>query len=292
MSRFARKIQKLLFREQWSLLICDDTGKILRRLAPPLDRMWADPFVVRHDGKTYVFIEQQLTGKNGTLGFLELQEDLSPSDFKEILAADSHLSFPNVFPVHTGDKTVWYMIPESNERGSIDLYRATSFPDRWVFDSTLISGVNAVDSAVFFHNDIWYLFTSIEADGHGFNNALSVFHSDTFPSSNWKRHPLNPVCTGSGNSRMAGALYRDPMTGFIIRPAQSCTREYGEYTVLNRVTELSPETYREERVSEIRPEGELHAVCTHTFNRCGSLIVRDIKTRIFRFALWNTKKQR
>jgi len=291
MSRFARKIQKLLFREQWSLLISDAEGHILKAIAPARDRMWADPFIVQHGGKTYVFVEQQINGRNGTLGFLELNKDHSPSDFNEILAADHHLSFPNVFPVATGDRTVWYMIPESNERGSIDLYRATSFPDRWVFDSTLISGVNAVDSSAFFHDNRWYLFTSIEADGHGFNNSLSVFYSDTFPSSNWKSHPLNPVCTGSGNSRMAGALYRDPMTGYIIRPAQSCTREYGEYTVLNRVTELSPQAYREERISVIRPEGELHAVCTHTFNRSGSLIARDIKTRIFRFAFLDTKKR-
>ena len=42
--KIRRKLQKLLFREQWSLLVSDHDGKLLKHIEPPSDRIWADPF--------------------------------------------------------------------------------------------------------------------------------------------------------------------------------------------------------------------------------------------------------
>lgn len=270
-----RRIQKFFFTEQWSLLVCRLDGTIVTLIQPPSGCIWADPFPVKSDGHTYIFIEQQYNRKNGTLGFIELYADLMYSDFKPILEKPYHLSYPNVF-MHEG---VWYMIPETHENGSIDLYRATDFPAKWVFDSTMISGVEAVDTSILFHDNLWWLCTSLSGTGLGLNRSLSIYYSSTFPSTDWTSHSENPVVLDPGNSRMAGAIYRDAETGNLVRPAQSCIKEYGEHLVLNRIVELTKTSYHEEKIRMIYPEKYLKAVCTHTWNLSGKYLVRDIKTR-------------
>jgi hypothetical protein len=279
MSSFKRKLQKLLFREQWSLLVCDKDGAALKHIAPSSDRMWADPFPVQHDGRYYIFVEQQFNGKNGTLGYIELFADLSHSDFVPILDAPYHLSYPNIFNV--GGQ--WYMIPESNEHNAIELYRATEFPAKWVHDRTLLDDVRAVDTSIFFYRDRWYLFTSIATDSTSLNDSLFIFSAHEFPSSEWTSHQDNPVKKTRKGSRMGGRPFIDAQ-GRIVRPSQSCVREYGEALILQRVTELSETKFREEEEKTVYPERKHHAVCTHTWNECGPYVIRDIKTRKIRLA--------
>ena len=282
--KIRRKLQKLFFQEQWSLLVCDAEGNILKHIAPPEDRIWADPFPIEYDGRYLIFIEQQCAGSNGTLGYVELFDDLSVSDFKPILEKPYHLSWPNVFN-HGG---VWYLIPESNEHGKVDLYRAAEFPDKWEFDRTLLDNVSAVDTMLLEHNGLFWLFTSISgllSDGQvtGFNNSLSLFYAHSFPTTSWTAHAGNPVVHDASNARMAGR-FQWADDGSLLRPAQNCLIEYGRSVSVQRILELSNDVYREASVYAVLPEKYLDAVCTHTLNRCGKYVIRDIKTRKFR--LW------
>lgn len=280
--RLKRKLQKLLFFEQWSILVCDHDGKVLKHLLPPPARHWADPFPIEFEGHYYIFLEQQFKNKDGTLGFIELFEDLSYSEFKPILEKSHHLSFPYIFQAVAGEKIVWYMVPETHEHGSIDLYRASHFPEAWEFHSILIPNIEAVDTVIFPHAGKWWLFTSPKTPGKGLNEALCVFSSDDFPSAAWTPHPTNPVVSGLAGSRMAGRVIQDPASGLLLRPAQSCVKEYGERLFLKTISELSPGSYREETTRVVEPEKEFHAVCTHTWNLQGPYLLRDIKTRRFK----------
>ena len=273
--KFKRRIQKLFFAEQWSLLVCDICGKVLRHIVPPKGRIWADPFPIEFEGHYYIFVEQQIGNDNGTLGYIELYENLEHSDFVPVLDAPYHLSYPNVFTVDGS----WYMIPETHEHNSIDLYRSEKFPDQWVYDSTLIKDVEAVDTSIVKYNELWWLFTSIARNDRKLNASLSLFSSKVFPSVTWKSHPLNPVVEGLQNSRMAGKIECQTDAGSLTRPAQSCVKEYGEHIVLNKIIELDENKYLEKIESLIFPEKDLSAVCTHTFNRCGKYLIRDVKTR-------------
>lgn len=292
--KIRRKLQKLLFREQWSLLVSDHDGKLLKHIEPPSDRIWADPFPVEYEGRYLIFIEQQFAGQNGTLGYIELFEDYSLSEFRPILEKPYHLSWPNVFN-HRG---TWYMIPETNEHGCIDLYRAADFPDKWEFDRTLLHTVHAVDTMLLEEGGMFWLFTSMaecsaaesSAAEHsasqvapGYNNSLSIFYADEFPAGEWKPHAANPVVIDASRSRMAGRFQRTE-NGSLLRPAQNCRIEYGRSIRVNRIVELSKDAYREASDFEILPERHLHAACTHTLNLCGKYAIRDIKTRKFR--LW------
>jgi hypothetical protein len=278
LARIKRKIIRSFFHEQWMPIICDLDGSCLKTIAPPKDRFWADPFVVEAGGKTYVFVEQQIgEGKNdkGTLGVFELFPDMTLSPFVSILEKPYHLSFPNVF--RAGKE--WYMIPETHENKTIDVYRATDFPYAWRHEMTLVSEIAAVDSVAFQHNEKWWLFASLGGEGRSFNENLFLFYADNFPSDAWTPHPQNPVCSDMRNSRMAGALFIN--NGKIYRPAQDCLKDYGQKTNVNEIIEISPDSYKEKIVKTIYPVRSLHEVCTHTLNYSEHFMARDVKTRRF-----------
>ncbi|MDR3343227.1 MAG: hypothetical protein LBT14_10685 [Treponema sp.] len=277
--RIKRKIIRTFFREQWSLLVCDPTGNILTSIVPPKNCQWADPFPVDYTGKTYIFVEQQIGHGNGTLGVIELYPNLTHSDFIPILEKEYHLSFPNVFCLEQNDKIIWYMIPETHENETIDLYRSVDFPYQWIYEMTLMENVKAVDTTVFFHNLKWWLFTSIGTESISVNKNFSVFYSDTFPSKNWIPHPQNPVCSDLKNSRMAGSVFINKKNDRLNRPAQNCLKDYGKETNINEIVELNPVSYKEKVIKTIAPERDLHAVCTHTINFSKNYMLRDIKTR-------------
>ncbi|MDR0785172.1 MAG: hypothetical protein LBE74_04730 [Treponema sp.] len=86
--RVKRKLIRTFFREQWSLLLFSggkenflgtvkENGRLLKKITPPRDFQWADPFIVEWNGKTYIFVEQQYKHENGTLGYIELFADYS-----------------------------------------------------------------------------------------------------------------------------------------------------------------------------------------------------------------------
>jgi hypothetical protein len=274
-TRVKRKLIRAFFHEQWSLLVCDPDGKILSRIAPPKDRFWADPFPVEHNGGLLVFCEQQIGSGDGTLGVIEINPDMSRSDFIPILEKNYHLSFPNVFR----HNDVWYMIPETGASGRVELYTAVEFPYRWEYAMTLMDNTASADPVVFYYNEKWWLFLSIAREGQSIHADLSLFYADSFPASDWTPHPRNPVCSGSRNSRMAGAIFINKESGLPNRPAQDCEKDYGQKIHVNEITELTPSSYKERVIKTILPEKELHAVCTHTLNHSEHFLLRDIKTR-------------
>jgi hypothetical protein len=98
------------------------------------------------------------------------------------------------------------------------------------------------------------------------------------------------VIRGLSNSRMAGRIFIDDSDGGLTRPAQNCLKEYGREVVLNRINALTPSKYEERSFAVLKPEREIRAACTHTYNICGPYLVRDIKTR--KFSLYPFRKRR
>jgi hypothetical protein len=279
--RIKSKLTRIFFEEQWSLLVCSGNGDILKHIAPPRNYIWADPFPVEHNGKIYIFIEQQIGSGNGILGFIELYKNMEHSPFVPVLEKEYHLSYPQVFSVKKEDELIWYLVPESHENKTIDLYRAVEFPLRWVYETSLMKNINASDTSIFFYNDLWWLFTSCGDSFSSKNSNLSLFYSDRFPSDSWRPHPLNPVISDPSNSRMAGSVFIDANSK-LLRPAQDCKYDYGQNVNINTIIALDTESYKEKKVKTITPEKKLKAVCTHTINYCPSFILRDIKTRCLR----------
>ena len=174
-----------------------------------------------------------------------------------MLERDHHLSYPFVFE-HDG---AIYLLPETGEAGRVELYRAVEFPGRWRLDRVLLEGLTAVDATLYIEQDgLLWLFANV-ITGPGDRGELWL-HSAPSLDGPWRPHPQNPIVTDPGSARPAGRLFtRD---GVLVRPAQDCSRRYGEAVVLCRVDVLTPDTYRETPIGRIEPDWMPGIEGTHT----------------------------
>ncbi|MBI5954340.1 MAG: hypothetical protein HY865_22005 [Chloroflexi bacterium] len=274
--RIGKKIRSYFFLEQWIVLVAPNVGykslswKAFKPLFPPLDRFWADPFVLARDNKYYVFIEELLYSTNlGRIVCLALDRDLNILSNQVVLERPYHLSYPFVFE-HGGQL---YMMPETKRNNAIELYRCTHFPDRWEFEKTLISDIRAVDATLLNYQDKWWLFASIDSEAGSTWDTLHIFHADHPTSDQWTPHPLNPVIKDVTSARPAGCIFWE--NGSLIRPSQDCSVRYGYATNFNRITKLTETEYAETRVHRFEPSGKDEVLSAHTFNGASGLTVID-----------------
>jgi hypothetical protein len=282
------KWRNTLYREQWALAYQQGAGDQLeigafRRLMPPADRFWADPFPVQVGNEYYIFHEEMLfsTGK-GTIVLTVVNDTAAPvAQCVPILETDCHLSYPFVF-AWDGD---FFMIPETASRRQVELYRCVAFPARWKLERVLLSGLRAFDSTAAFLFGRWWLFANVAAYGPG-TDELHLFHADS-PLGPWISHRSNPIKGDVRSARPAGRIFEND--GQVYRPAQDCSRHYGYAVSLNRILQLDPERYEELEVSRITPNGSPSVAGVHTFNRVGNLTVIDclMRSRKFRTPQWS-----
>ncbi|MEL7587621.1 MAG: hypothetical protein AAGU19_12980 [Prolixibacteraceae bacterium] len=241
-------------------------------LVPPSDRFWADPFVVRHQDRVLLFVEEFIYKRGKAhITLLELNRQGTLLGSRVVLDKPYHLSYPFVFE-HDG---CWYMIPETAGNRTIELYKCTGFPDEWTFVMNLMEQIKATDTTVFFHEQKWWLFTSVNAaPGFEDHNELYLFYSDNLLTNQWTPHPANPLNTDVRTARPAGRIFmRD---GEIIRPSQDCSVRYGRAFNLSRITRLTENSYAEELLSTTRVDAKSGFKGTHTFNTDKNIIVTDV----------------
>ena len=112
----------------------------------PPTHQFADPFPFVHGGVPYLFFESySYRDRRASIWFIPLDASGRPAaKARPALERDYHLSYPFVF----GYGREIFMIPESSENRTIDLYRAIRFPEEWRLEQTLFSGVRAVDATI------------------------------------------------------------------------------------------------------------------------------------------------
>lgn len=241
------------------------------KIIPPADRYWADPHVLRRNGRFYVFIEEYIysTGK-GHLSVLEIDEHGRHSKPTTVLERNYHLSYPFVFE-HADDI---YMVPESSAKGTVDLYRCVEFPLRWELVRTLMMGVKAVDSTLLHHEGRWWLFANLaETEGASTGEELFLFHADALLEGSFEPHRANPVVSDVRGSRPAGPVLR--RDGRLYRPAQDCSVRYGYGITLNEIETLSPESYAETPTQRILPTWDKTVIAAHTLSYVPGITLMD-----------------
>lgn len=273
--RFA---SKLLPHRQWFLLhrrcaeVPESLADFVPLFPPRPGSSWADPFPVEREGRQYVFFEEvsaDSTPRRGRICLMELDENGLPAIIKPIIEQPYHISYPFVFEAD-GE---WYLVPESRQNRTVDLYRCTRWPDQWRLERTLLADVERVDPTLHYAGERWWLFAGApETPGGSSQRLLYLYSAKYLHSPVWTPHPLNPVVVGAAHSRPAGRLFADGQ-GRLIRPAQDCSVRYGYGISLNHVTELTPETYAETPIQHFAPQSD--QLGTHTFNRTASSIWID-----------------
>ena len=143
-----------------------------RDLPGDRSRFYADPFPVEHQGRTFLFVEDfvHATGY-GIISAVEFDANGPIGTPRPALDTGSHLSYPFVFE-HDG--AMW-MIPESSAAGTVDLYRAEAFPDRWVKEATLLSGIVASDATLFQRDGRWWMLATVRDEGGAHSDALHIW---------------------------------------------------------------------------------------------------------------------
>lgn len=266
-------------REQWELLFdlnqrAEKDISTFRKISPPSDRFWADPHVIEKESGYYIFIEEYLyRTRRGHISVMEMD---SSGNYKEpipVLQKDYHLSFPSVFE-WMGQ---YYMIPESSENRTIDLYECIKFPDRWQLKLTLMRDVKAVDTTVLHWQGKWWLFTAIaEQEAAAPQVELFLFYSNELFTDRWHAHPMNPIVSDIKRARAAGRIF--PKDGRLVRPSQLCSSTYGYGFDLNEITVISEAEYCERTLISVRPDPMKGIIATHTYANLGGLTVIDALT--------------
>jgi len=249
-----------------------------KKIIPPKDRFWSDPHVIQKNGNYYVFVEEFTHDtKKGHISVIVVDQQGNPSDPVRVLEKEYHLSYPYVF--RWKDKV--YLIPESADNRSIDLYECLEFPVRWVHKITLMQNIKAVDTTVLFAQGKWWLFTGVAENEAAFPEVeLFLFFSDNLFTSEWTSHPKNPIVSDLRSARSAGRIFAKD--GKLFRPSQNCSKSYGYGFNLNEILVLSETDYEEKTVVSVIPwDKSLEA--THTYSVEGKFTVIDAFTKRRKF---------
>ena len=246
--------------------------KSFKKLASSKEKFWADPFVINRDNKYYIFVEEFIYRTNkGHISVIELDNSGNFLSSEKIIERPYHMSYPFVFEINDS----YYMIPETSQNRTIELYKCKNFPYKWEFTKNLMRNIFAVDSTLFFYNNKWWFFTSIDETNNisGCSSELFLFFSDDLFSDKWESHPCNPIISDIRTARPAGKLFIQDNK--IYRPSQDCSGRYGKGFNLNQITILTETEYEEILVSKVEPSWDNKLKGTHTFNFDKNITIID-----------------
>lgn len=278
-----RAREKALTLDTWSIAYrfggedaFDGSLEGFHRLTPPAGWFWADPFPIERDGKHWIFFEELPKGaRKAHISVVEVDRAGKASKPVKVLERDYHLSYP--FLVEEGGEL--FMIPETADNHTVEIYRCVEFPAKWQLERVLLEGTCCVDATLHREDGLWWMFANAAAPGADLNDELHIFSAETLLGE-WKPHRRNPVKSDVRGSRPAGRLFR--RGDGLYRPGQICTPLYGAGIALQRVTRLTPDEYAEEEATRIVPT-DAGTLGIHTWNRVGDLTVTDAFERRPRF---------
>jgi hypothetical protein len=243
-------------------------------LLPPPGTIWADPFPMRRDGRTFVFYEEMHLGQPvGFISLLELTDELGVHELGPVLKAPYHLSYPQVFEWQGS----LFMLPETEQNRTVELHRCVAWPNHWTLEAVLLADVSAVDATVVEVGGDWWMFTTMNPQRDvDWNTSLYLFRAPS-PLGPWTPHRGNPVKADVRSSRSAGRLFWD--AGRLFRPSQDCAERYGHAIVFNEVLELNGSVFHERERRRIAPGWQRNVVGMHTINQADNVYFFDCRLR-------------
>jgi len=247
----------------------------------------ADPFLVKDNGIYYLFFEIERIGKDGrgVIGLAISKDGVNFEYQKIILEEKYHLSYPKIYKIDNK----YYMIPESGENKTIDIYEAKEFPYKWEKTKTILKGEYFADPTLIKYNDLWYMFVSTNT-----HNELNIYCSDKF-FGDYKPHKLNPIYQNNlAIARPAGMIFE--YQNKLFRVAQDCSDGYGKKLNFLKINDLTQTIFKEEFIYSIIPMNGIRWNSTHihhfSFIQNGEnyLITMDGKGLMYRINKYIRKK--
>ena len=232
-------------------------------------RFFADPFVIEHEGRTFLFVEEfPYALARGVISVAELGPGGHFGMPKQVLIEPHHLSYPQVFAL---DGEVW-MIPETSSAREVVLYRAESFPTRWVRHATLLADREISDATLLQRDGRFWLFGTERHSQGNPSDTMVVFSADKLDGP-WLPHPMNPVLIDRSAARPGGAFVQQGERLFL--PVQDGSRAYGGGLGLAELVELNQHAVRFAAPRPVHPGKAWDRRGIHTLNRAGGIEVID-----------------
>ncbi|WP_052143571.1 hypothetical protein [Wocania ichthyoenteri] len=286
--KVTKKINSFFFIDQWILLFQITNSEknnnnfnfsTYKEILPPLDRIWADPFVYEKNGIFHIFIEEMLIKEGkGYISHFTINKEGVYTKPQKIIEESYHLSYPYLFE----DKGYLYMIPETNNNKTVSLYKCTDFPYKWEFEMHLIEDIDANDTSLLFKDGMYWLFTNVRTNRFmSCDDELHIFYSKSLLSKSWQSHIQNPVVSDVRYSRPAGKLFLQ--NNNMVRPAQNCSKHYGYGLNFQLINKLNPNEYSEVEFKKVKPNWSTKIKSVHTFNQSFNLSIIDAQKRRFKY---------
>lgn len=265
-------ILRKLNQEQLNWKLAIKKNNIVTFIKQPSKSFWADPFVINdNNGNTIIYFEELKDDNLGKISCIVLNENLEITKKEDILNTTYHLSFPNVFSINKQ----YYMIPESSQNNTLQLYKCTKFPFQWEFQYNLMEDIRLLDAVWIYHNNLYWIFANkIEDFEYDNNEKLYAYYATDLFSTNWQPHSKNPIVTDASLARNAGNFLFE--NNQLYRVSQNCKNGYGKNLVISEVKLLSTTEYVEVKVNEQMPPNKF--VGMHTLNKHNNLEVFDVLT--------------
>lgn len=268
------------FKERFEIRLCRGDAPSLT-VPCPRSRYFADPFLAEKGGRRQLFFEDFDHGSNrGRISTLALAGDgpgVEPGPPTPVLERRFHLSYPFVF-AHRGEH---FMIPESHQNRTVDLYHCDRFPDRFRLRRRLLWDIDAADSTLLVDQGVYWLFTAVRGAPGESGRSLAIFHSDDLFEGDFRPHPVNRrrlYADGANHSgRGAGPFVREGSSW--LRPIQMNPDYYGQGLEWRRIVTLNKDEYVEEPCAAPAAMGLPHGVSSHHISALDRLIAFDLRTR-------------
>lgn len=266
------------FVRQWFLL-CGEAPREalvqpqparLRKLYPPNDRIWADPFLWKQGEEVFLFCEEWFYHRPyGQIAVMQLRPDGSVTPTQTILSKDHHLSYPFLFEY----EGALHMMPEGGGGRAIDVYVCEEFPFRWRKKATLLRDLEYVDATVFPQAGRWWLLATVKRGCLALNRDLFVFSADSPLAEHWTPHPQNPIVRGLQRARPAGRVFE--LGGKLYRPSQDCLIRYGYGLRINEILRLDDQHYAERTATLVKPDWAPGIRANHHLDWHAGLLAMD-----------------
>lgn len=258
----------------WSFLNEHNKFDVQWLAEPKRNEYFADPFGAMVGNKLIVLFERfSYFSFKGSIARAEVRQKKLHDIKENVLKISKHASYPHIF-YH---KEQVYCIPEVHQKNSIELFKAKNKDlSEWERIATIIENFPAVDPTIVRHNGRWWLFCTHEYREK--NAKLFIFYADNLRGP-WQPHSKNPVKSSLADSRPAGTpfIYKD----CLYRPAQDCRSTYGGEIAICKITELSPDNFREEVARKITSLDKRFPCGIHTLSSAGKFTLIDAKKNIF-----------
>ena len=245
----------------------------IRWLPKPKNRVFsADPFIFtdKNGNSNLLYENYDYRARKGKISTTIINDE--KKKISVAIEEDFHLAFPFILN-HNNNI---YCIPESFENNQIRLYKLDEATGNFQFIKPLIENTAAVDSILFKHENLWWLFFT-RKDLPSVN--LYAYFSKEFDG-NFEEHKNNPIKIDIRSSRPAGAPFY--FNGKLCRPVQDCAKTYGDKIHINKIEKLSPQEFSEKTIETITPiENSKFYKGIHTINSDGKYTVIDGKRFIF-----------